>query len=158
MAIENWNVEKIVDSVFDQLTAAKAVLGYEQISKQLEQPIATIDDLEQHVAVTQRPFLYVTLAPMEQQTFDWEKADATEMTIRVNLLGALTVESKTDHRLATLVDNKVKDLVEHIAGLDEFRGGLATDVFPEAYVTTGELRYPHAYFRLTLRFTFTVLF
>jgi len=154
MAISNWNARAIIDHLYTQLNAAKADIGLKEVSKGLRTNILNKEDMQKFIAEAQQPFLYITLAPGETNTMEHETEAGVETRIRV-LFFVFLREEKSVGLLQERIDTLVENLLDYVVARDEFRGGLATEVFPVSYISTEEALFPDALVQIDFDFTFS---
>lgn len=154
MAISNWNARAIINHLFDQLNASKVALGLKEISKGLRMNILEKEDVRKFIATRQQPFLYITLAPGTPNPMEHETEAAVETRIRVVFFVFLS-EDKSAGLLQTRIDTLVKNLLDFVVAQDEFREGLATEVFPMSYTSTEEALFPDAFIQIDFDFLFS---
>jgi hypothetical protein len=155
MAVSNWNARAIIDHLYTQLDAAKADIGLKSVSKALRTNINNKEDMQKFIAEAQQPFLYITLAPGEANNMmDHETEAGVETRIRV-LFFVFLREDRDAGLLQARIDTLVKNLLDYVVARDEFRGGLATEVFPVSWVSTEEALFPDALIQIDFDFTYT---
>lgn len=154
MALSNWNAQAIIDSLFAQIDGAKADIGLAEVAKELNKNIADKEDLLKYIATRQKPFLYITLLPGTQNPMEHETEAGVETRISVGFFGYLEYV-KSGPSLKDKIDTLVENLLDYVVARDEFRGGLATEVFPTGYTSTEESLHPFAFFQINFDFTFT---
>lgn len=154
MGISNWNAQAIVNHLYTQINAAKDAVGLAEVSKEMNKNITDKEDLMKYIATRQKPFLYITLLPGTQNPMDHETEAGIETRITVGFFGYIEYK-KSDGPLKDRIDLLVKNLLDFVVARDEFRGGLATEVFPSGYTSTEESLHPFAFFQINFDFTFT---
>ena len=156
MTVSNWNAQAIINSLFTQINGAKDDIGLAEVSKEMNKNITDKEDLLKYIAQRQKPFLYITLLPGTENPMEHETADGIETRITVAFFCYLEYV-KSGPALKDKIDTLVKNLLDYVVARDEFRGGLATEVFPTGYVSTEESLHPFAFFRINFDFTFSWL-
>lgn len=154
MAISNWNARAIINNLFTQLDTNKAAIGLKEVSKGLRMNILEKEDVRKFIATRQQPFLYISLAPGTPNPMEHETEAAVETRIRV-LFFVFLSEAKSAGLLQERIDTLVKNLLDFVVSRDEFRTGLATEVFPISYTSTEEAMFPDAFIQIDFDFIFS---
>lgn len=154
MAISNWNARAIIDHLHTQIDAAKVDIGLAEVSKGLRTNILEKEDVRKFMANRQQPFLYITLGPGTPNPMEHETEAAVETRIRV-LFFVFLSEKKSVGLLQERIDTLVKNLLDFVVSRDEFRSGLATEVFPMSYTSTEEALFPDAFIQIDFDFLFS---